>query len=90
MNLGGVMVWTVETDDFKGLCHGQPFLLIKTISEAMNGPIVIPTTPVQTPTKEPSTPKTPTPSVGAVTEATTICESQTTTTVKYVNHSFLC
>ena len=36
------MVWSVESDDFRGTCHGNPFVLIKTISETLNGPIAYP------------------------------------------------
>lgn len=43
--LGGAMVWSIETDDFHGSCHGSPFILIKTIYETLNGPIVYPTPP---------------------------------------------
>ena len=38
MGLGGAMVWSIETDDFHGKCHGTPFILLKTINEALNGP----------------------------------------------------
>ena len=38
------MVWSVETDDFHGT-YGTPFILIKTIYETLNGPIVYPTPP---------------------------------------------
>ena len=54
------MVWSIETDDFHGTCDGTPFTLIKTIVEAMNGPIVIPTTPAPftTPSTTPTSPTT--------------------------------
>lgn len=92
MGLGGAMVWSIETDDFRGLC-GEPFVLIKTINEAMNGPLVIepttvpsPTTtssvvPITTRTTVPPVPTVPTvtttPGVVTVTAATTICGSTT-------------
>ena len=50
MNLGGAMVWSIETDDFHGSCHGTPFILTKTIHETLNGPIVKPTAPTAAPT----------------------------------------
>ncbi|XP_046632543.1 acidic mammalian chitinase-like [Daphnia pulicaria] len=43
--LGGAMVWSVETDDFHGTCHGNNFILVKTIYETLNGPIVYPSPP---------------------------------------------
>ena len=54
------MVWSIETDDFHGTCDGTPFTLIKTIVEAINGPIVIPTTPAPftTPSTAPTSPTT--------------------------------
>jgi len=39
------MVWSVETDDFHGTCHGNNFILVKTIYETLNGPIVYPSPP---------------------------------------------
>merc|ERR1712071_13845 len=46
--------------DFHGTCDGKPFSLIKTIIEAINGPIVIPTTPapLTTPSTMPTVPTT--------------------------------
>lgn len=48
-NLLGSMVWSIETDDFHGTCSGTKFILIKSIYEAMNGPIVTPTPGTGTP-----------------------------------------
>lgn len=47
--LGGAMVWSVETDDFHGTCHGNPFILVKTIFETLNGPIIYPSPPTDDP-----------------------------------------
>lgn len=44
------MVWSIETDDFRGSCHGNPFILIKTIYETLNGQIVYPSPPTGNPT----------------------------------------
>jgi len=47
MNLGGGMVWSIETDDFLGECHGVKFPLIQTINKvfATEKNPVIPTPP---------------------------------------------
>lgn len=41
------MVWSIETDDFQGTCHGRRFHLLSTINEqfALGGPGVIPKPP---------------------------------------------
>jgi len=37
MGLGGAMVWSVETDDFTGHCHGKKYILLNTIISTMQG-----------------------------------------------------
>ncbi|XP_039441147.1 chitinase-3-like protein 1 [Culex pipiens pallens] len=37
MNLGGVMVWSLETDDFHGICHDSRYALMSVIYEHIYG-----------------------------------------------------
>ncbi|GIX75148.1 hypothetical protein CEXT_498891 [Caerostris extrusa] len=37
MNLGGAMVWSIETDDFRGRCHGYANPLLRAINSALDG-----------------------------------------------------
>ncbi|XP_066963997.1 LOW QUALITY PROTEIN: acidic mammalian chitinase-like [Macrobrachium rosenbergii] len=64
--LAGCMVWSVETDDFHGTCHGRKFPLLNTLLEVLSGGIVTkpPTAPPKTTTtRDPSAPTTTTPRV---------------------------
>ena len=47
MNLGGGMVWSVETDDFRGHCHGQNYPLLRTINEFLGRRIDATTKPAR-------------------------------------------
>ena len=62
MALAGSMVWSIETDDFHGSCHGKPFIMIHSIVDTMNGGStpIIPTIPPITPTTKPTTSSGPT------------------------------
>lgn len=33
-NLGGIMFWSIDNDDFRGDCHGKPFPIIEAAKEA--------------------------------------------------------
>lgn len=37
MGLGGMMMWSIETDDFLGRCHNEKYPLLNTIKRVMNG-----------------------------------------------------
>ncbi|XP_033232271.1 mucin-5AC isoform X2 [Belonocnema kinseyi] len=34
-NLGGIMFWSIDNDDFRGKCHGRPYPLIEAAKEAL-------------------------------------------------------
>jgi len=53
--LGGGMVWSLETDDFRGKCFGQKYPLLRTIATKLNGDSVLEQTvpPEERRTREP-------------------------------------
>lgn len=55
LGLGGMMLWSVETDDFKGIC-GEKYPLLKTINAVLrDGAVALPTkAPQKTTTKKPN------------------------------------
>nr|CAD7602442.1 unnamed protein product [Timema genevievae] len=60
-NLGGAMIWSVETDDFRGIC-GDKYPLLNAINSVLNGqslPTVVPTAGPTT-TTDPDHPAPPT------------------------------
>ncbi|XP_069678524.1 acidic mammalian chitinase-like [Periplaneta americana] len=62
--LGGAMIWSLETDDFLGKCHGSKFPLLRAINEVFNGGVLPPdedtTTTTTTTIKTPENPDIPT------------------------------
>lgn len=45
------MVWSVETDDFRGLCHNRKYHLIKTMVEVFGGGSITEPPPLPTTTR---------------------------------------
>lgn len=35
LGIGGAMVWSIETDDFHGICHDEDFPLLRAINKAL-------------------------------------------------------
>lgn len=36
-DLGGIMFWSIDNDDFRGNCHSRPYPLIEAGKEALFG-----------------------------------------------------
>jgi hypothetical protein len=41
--LGGIMIWSVETDDFLGNCHGMKYPLLTAINSVLFGGVIVST-----------------------------------------------
>lgn len=55
--LGGVMIWSIETDDFRGICNQGRFPLLTAINQAWNGGSTSSPNTTQ-PQQQPTTPTT--------------------------------
>ncbi|XP_043474273.1 chitinase-like protein 4 [Leptopilina heterotoma] len=64
MGLGGAMLWSIETDDFKGIC-GEKYPLLKTLNNVLRKGSSMPTHPI-------ISPETTTPTILPVTDESTI------------------
>ncbi|KAK8736742.1 hypothetical protein OTU49_004627 [Cherax quadricarinatus] len=71
MNLAGMMVWSVETDDFLGICGGRDFELIRTLAETYSGGDITVPPPPSTTTRDPDAPTTTAGSTVSTTTPTT-------------------
>ncbi|XP_071539679.1 chitinase-3-like protein 1 [Panulirus ornatus] len=83
MGLAGVVVWTIDTDDFHPMCYNEPFHLVKNMKRALEAPADgnLPVCAAITPTDDTTTEKmTTTPSTTTEPTTTTTTPRPTTTT----------
>lgn len=81
MGLGGVMMWSIETDDFRGSCHGEKFPLLNTIRRALDGDSqVLPPGATLSTTARPPATRPPQVATTTPTTATTATSTSTSTT----------
>ncbi|UYV62805.1 Cht9 [Cordylochernes scorpioides] len=69
MGLAGGMVWSVETDDFQGSCHGERYPLLTAINRAFARPLG--EMPLPPPSDGSTPPAPPTSTTGSTTTTTT-------------------
>lgn len=84
MGLGGVMMWSIETDDFTGNCHGEKFPLLNRIKRVMNGKF----SGGSTTTTSTTTTTTLSPFTSPKTTSTPVMQSSTTTTLSTTTPTF--
>ncbi|KZC06560.1 putative chitinase 3, partial [Dufourea novaeangliae] len=65
LNLGGAMLWSIETDDFRGVC-GQRYPLLSVLNSALNGGAAPAPAPVPNPTPTSAPQPPPQPPSGSV------------------------
>ncbi|XP_064103793.1 acidic mammalian chitinase-like isoform X2 [Macrobrachium nipponense] len=91
LGLAGVVIWTMDEDDFHGMCYDETSHLIKHMKEALDkeaggdeircdSPPLPTTTPTTTTTTTPTTTSTTTPTTTTTTTTTTTPTTTTTTT----------
>ncbi|XP_032522084.2 chitinase-like protein 3 [Danaus plexippus] len=74
LNIGGVMIWSIETDDFHGICHSVDFPLLRAVNRAVGRSPPSPSSSTSV------TPTTSYPNISETTTSTTISSSTAETT----------
>ncbi|CAG4980791.1 unnamed protein product [Colias eurytheme] len=101
MNLAGVMIWSIETDDFHGLCSNETFPLLRAIKRTLSsstspgttiGPVSTPTTnsPITTPISTTPHSTSSTSSVTSPGSSSTISSTATTAAPSTPTTGFTC